>query len=167
MLVRQAYDGAPIDEIPVDDEAGLLEKLDRAASCFADRPGWLPAFRRIEILRRLARLMEREFDALAMLIAREGGKPLIARAETARAINGDDSAIGDMEHFAGREIPMGLTAASENRWAFTTREPIGVVAAISAFVGLLAVADFLVFPQPRCGSASALTIRCGRLRNVS
>jgi acyl-CoA reductase-like NAD-dependent aldehyde dehydrogenase len=134
MLVRQAYDGAPIDEIPVDDEAGLLEKLDRAARCFADRPGWLPAFRRIEILRRLARLMEREFDALAMLIAREGGKPLIdARAETARAINGVDSAIGDMEHFAGREIPMGLTAASENRWAFTTREPIGVVAAISAF----------------------------------
>ena len=28
---------------------------------------------------------------------------------------------------------MGLTAASEARWAFTTKEPIGVVAAISAF----------------------------------
>ena len=28
---------------------------------------------------------------------------------------------------------MGLTAASANRWAFTTKEPIGVVAAISAF----------------------------------
>ena len=28
---------------------------------------------------------------------------------------------------------MGLTAASLNRWAFTTKEPIGVVAAISAF----------------------------------
>ena len=26
-MVRQAYDGASIDEIPVDDEASLLEKL--------------------------------------------------------------------------------------------------------------------------------------------
>jgi acyl-CoA reductase-like NAD-dependent aldehyde dehydrogenase len=134
MLVRQAFDGAQIAEIPVDDEAGVAEKLDRAVRCFADRSGWLPSYKRIEILRRLARLMEREFDALAMLIAREGGKPLTdARIETARSINGVDSAVGDLEHLAGREIPMGLTPASRDRWAFTTKEPIGVVAAISAF----------------------------------
>jgi acyl-CoA reductase-like NAD-dependent aldehyde dehydrogenase len=134
MLVTQPYDGAPIDDIRVDDEAGILEKVHSAARCFADRPHWLPPFRRIEILHRLARLMEREFDAIALLIAREGGKPLIdARAETARAINGVDSAIGDLEHLTGREIPMNLTAASQDRWAFTTREPIGVVAAICAF----------------------------------
>ena len=34
---------------------------------------------------------------------------------------------------AGREIPMGLTPASDDRRAFTILEPIGVVAAISAF----------------------------------
>jgi acyl-CoA reductase-like NAD-dependent aldehyde dehydrogenase len=33
----------------------------------------------------------------------------------------------------GEQIPMGLTAASQNRMAFTLREPIGVVVAISAF----------------------------------
>jgi acyl-CoA reductase-like NAD-dependent aldehyde dehydrogenase len=78
--------------------------------------------------------MEREFDVLAMLIAREGGKPLTdARVETTRAINGVESAAGQIEHMAGREIPMGVTPASRDRWAFTTREPIGVVAAISAF----------------------------------
>jgi acyl-CoA reductase-like NAD-dependent aldehyde dehydrogenase len=38
-----------------------------------------------------------------------------------------------LRNFGGKEIPMGLTAASANRWAFTTKEPIGVVAAISAF----------------------------------
>lgn len=134
MLVRQAFDGAEIAEIQVDGEASVAEKLDRAARRFADRAGWLPPHRRIEILRRLARLLEREFDALAMLIAREGGKPLAdARIETARSINGVESAIGDLEHLAGREIPMGLTPASQGRWAFTTKEPIGVVAAISAF----------------------------------
>ena len=134
MLVRQAFDGAQIAEIPVDDEAGVAEKLDRAARCFADRSGWLPTYKRIEILRNLAQLVEREFDALAMLIAREGGKPLAdARIETARSIDGIQSAAGDLEHLAGREIPMGLSPASRDRFAFTTKEPIGVVAAISAF----------------------------------
>src|SRR5882724_8999235 len=134
MLVRQAFDGAPISEIQVDGEASVAEKLDRATRCFANRAGWLPPYRRIEILRRLARLLEREYEALAMLIAREGGKPLTdARIEAARSINGVESAIGDLEHLAGREIPMGLTPASRDRWAFTTKEPIGVVAAISAF----------------------------------
>src|ERR1700758_1866496 len=42
MLVRQAFDGAPIAEIPVDNEASVAEKLDRATRCFADRAGWLP-----------------------------------------------------------------------------------------------------------------------------
>jgi acyl-CoA reductase-like NAD-dependent aldehyde dehydrogenase len=134
MLVRQAFDGAPIEDIAVDDAASLARKLEHAARCFADRPHWLPAYQRIEILRRLAGLMQREFEALAMMIAREGGKPLTdARIETTRAINGVEGAAGELEHLAGREIPMGLTPASRDRWAFTTKEPIGIVAAISAF----------------------------------
>jgi acyl-CoA reductase-like NAD-dependent aldehyde dehydrogenase len=43
------------------------------------------------------------------------------------------SAAEELRTFAGREIPMGLTPASTDRWAFTTKEPIGVVVAISAF----------------------------------
>jgi len=83
----------------------LKQKLDRAVRCFADRAGWLPAYQRIEILRRLARLMEREFDALAMLIAREGGKPLIdAKVETTRAINGVEIAAGDKDPFYPAKI---------------------------------------------------------------
>lgn len=134
MLVRQAFDGTPITEIAVDSEAQIAEKLDRASRCFRDRKNWLPAHRRIEILRRLARLMERDIEELTLLIAREGGKPLTdARIEALRAVNGVESAVGELEHHAGREIPMGLTKATVGRWAFTTKEPIGVVAAISAF----------------------------------
>ena len=50
-----------------------------------------------------------------------------------RAIDGLRNAAEALRTFAGREIPMGLTPASDRRWAFTTKEPIGVVAAISAF----------------------------------
>lgn len=134
MLVRQAYNGAPIEELPTTSASELGEMLERAARVYQDRSNWLPAHRRIDILRHLARLVRRDAETLAMLIAREGGKPLTdARIEVTRAINGIEGAAGELEHLAGSEIPMGLTPASENRLAFTTREPAGVVAAISAF----------------------------------
>lgn len=134
MLVKQAFDGAPISEIATDGEAEIGGKLDRASRCFRDRKNWLAPHRRIEILRRLAKLLEENVEELAMLIAREGGKPLTdARIEAVRAVNGAASAAGELEHLAGREIPMGLTKATEGRLAFTTKEPIGVVVAISAF----------------------------------
>jgi hypothetical protein len=49
------------------------------------------------------------------------------------AIDSVRSAADEMRVMAGREIPMGLSSASTDRRAFTIREPIGVVAAISAF----------------------------------
>ncbi|RRU25634.1 aldehyde dehydrogenase family protein [Stenotrophomonas sp. 278] len=134
LTVVQAYDRAPIAELPFDDAAALERKLSAAEKAFKNRDGWLPPHQRIAILRRLAALMETRRDHLAMQIAREGGKPLPdAIVETNRAIDGVHNAADELRNFAGREIPMGLSAAADNRWAFTTKEPIGIVAAISAF----------------------------------
>jgi acyl-CoA reductase-like NAD-dependent aldehyde dehydrogenase len=134
MQVVQAFDGALIADIPVDDAASIEAKLSRAAMLFRDRNAWLPKHQRIAILRRLAALVQTEADDFALLIAREGGKPLAdAQVEVTRAVNGILGAISVMETAAGKEVPMGLTPASEGRFAFTTLEPIGVVIAISAF----------------------------------
>ena len=134
LKVVQAFDRAPIAEIETDDAAALDRKLQAAARAFKDRDGWLEPHQRIGVLRRLAALMEGKRDHLALQIAREGGKPLPdALIETSRAIDGVNNAADELRNFAGREIPMGLSVAAENRWAFTTKEPIGVVAAISAF----------------------------------
>jgi acyl-CoA reductase-like NAD-dependent aldehyde dehydrogenase len=101
---------------------------------FADRSGWLKTYQRIEILRKLAGLMEGKREHLGLQIAREGGKPLTdALIETDRAIDGVRNAVDELRVMGGREIPMGLTLASIDRRAFTIIEPIGVVAAISAF----------------------------------
>ncbi|MDQ0314938.1 aldehyde dehydrogenase family protein [Amorphus orientalis] len=132
--VVQAFDRALIAEIETDDAAALERKLQAAERVFRDRDGWLQPHERMAVLRRLAVLMEGRRDHLAMQIAREGGKPLPdAIIETNRAIDGVYNAADELRSFAGREIPMGLSAAAEHRWAFTTKEPIGVVAAISAF----------------------------------
>src|SRR5690554_6489041 len=132
--VVQAFDRAPLADIETDDAAALERKLEAATRVCADRDGWLKPHQRVTILRKLAALMEGSSDHFARQIAREGGKPLRdAIVETNRAIDGVHNAADELRTFAGREIPMGLSAAAENRWAFTTREPIGVVAAISAF----------------------------------
>ena len=134
MRVTQPYDGELIAELPVDTAGDIEAKLDCAAATFSKRANWIPAWQRIEILRRLARLVHEERDSFSMSIAREGGKPLAdGKVEVTRAINGIESAASYIEHIAGNEIPMGLTPASANRWALTTREPIGPVVAISAF----------------------------------
>ena len=134
LQVVQAYDREVIAEIETDDAAALEAKLATATRVFRDRNGWLPVHERVGVLRRLAALMEKRRDHFSRLIAREGGKPLTdAIVETTRAIDGVRNAAEELRNFAGREIPMGLTPASTGRVAFTTREPIGVVVAISAF----------------------------------
>ena len=80
-------------------------------TAFRDRDRWLKPHERIEILSRLASLMDARREQFSRLIAQEGGKPLMdAIVETNRAIDGVRNAAEELRHFAGREIPMGLTA---------------------------------------------------------
>lgn len=134
LTVHQAYDRALIREVPTDDAKALEQKLARAHAAFQNRAGWLKPHQRIAILEKLATLLDAKRGELADLIAREGGKPLTdAQVEAARAVDGVRGAIVELRTQGGHEVPMGLTPASDGRWAFTVREPIGVVAAISAF----------------------------------
>jgi acyl-CoA reductase-like NAD-dependent aldehyde dehydrogenase len=132
--VVQAFDQAPIARLDSDDAAALDRKIEAARRLFADRDAWLKPYRRIEVLGRLAGLMEGKREHLGRQIPREGGKPLTdAFIEVDRAIDGVRNAVDELRVMAGREIPMGLKSASTDRRAFTIVEPIGVVAAVSAF----------------------------------
>jgi acyl-CoA reductase-like NAD-dependent aldehyde dehydrogenase len=132
--VVQAYDRRPIAEVETEGADALEAKLELAARCFRDRDQWLEPHERLAVLSRLALLMEPLREKFSRLIAQEGGKPLgDATVEVNRAIDGVRNAAEELRNFAGREIPMGLTAASTKRWAFTIKEPLGVVVAISAF----------------------------------
>jgi acyl-CoA reductase-like NAD-dependent aldehyde dehydrogenase len=132
--VVQAYDRAPIREVVADSAETLEAKLALAGRTFKNRDGWLKPHQRSAILLRAATLLAERQQVFAKLIAQEGGKPLTdALVEAARAVDGLRNAAEELRNFAGREVPMGLTPASDGRWAFTTKEPIGIVAAISAF----------------------------------
>ena len=132
--VVRAYDRSPIKEIPADSAETLEAKIETAYRLNKDRDQALKPHQRSAILGRASVLLSERIDHFARLIAEEGGKPLTdARIEAVRAVDGLRNAADEIRTFAGREIPMGLTPASEGRMAFTTKEPIGVVAAISAF----------------------------------
>jgi len=132
--VVQAFDRAPIAELATDNAAALENKLATATRLFANRESWLKPFERMAILHKLGDLIQAKRSHFGLQIAREGGKPLTdALVEADRAIDGVRNAAEMLRVAAGKEIPMGLTPASSDRRAFTIHEPIGVVAAISAF----------------------------------
>lgn len=132
--VRAAYDDSLLETLPLMSEGEALQALARAHDKFQDRDAWLEPYERIEILERLATLVEERKDALALQAAREGGKPLVdSRVELARGIDGIRVAISALRGLGGKEIPMRITPSSAGRSAFTYREPRGVVLAISAF----------------------------------
>jgi len=135
--VVRAFDRKPMTEIPEDDAALLEVKLQAAADAFRNRhtshKGRAP-HERAALLYHVAQRLEERRQHFTLLIAQEGGKPVSdAAVEVTRAIDGLRNAAEALRDFAGREVPMGLSRASEGRWAFTTQEPIGIVAAISAF----------------------------------
>lgn len=134
LTVHNPFDRSFVAELPLMDEAAALAALGRAHALARDAAARIPAFERLAVLERLAELMRANAERLVRDAVREGGKPWTdSVVEVERAIDGVRWAARELAHLAGREIPMGLTAASMNRLAFTTREPRGVVLAISAF----------------------------------
>jgi len=134
LKVLSPYDQSLIKEIPLVGKAEVEKALTRAYDLFQDQSKWIPAHERIAILERTAEIMKTKIKELTIIASQEGGKPYVdSKIEVLRAINGVKIAAEHISQLKGEQIPMGLTSASENRIAFTTREPIGVVSSISAF----------------------------------
>ena len=132
--VSAPYDGAVLATVDTADPDVVEQALATAYELYRNRDTWLSPARRIDVLRNVAKLMEERAESLALEAAREGGKPLMdSRVEVARAIDGVLNCAEVLRSDAGHVIPMNLNAASMGRIAFTQREPIGVVVAVSAF----------------------------------
>jgi acyl-CoA reductase-like NAD-dependent aldehyde dehydrogenase len=94
----------------------------------------LPAHKRAEILVRVAGYLGKRHDEVARLISDEAGKPMkAARIEASRAMSTYTFAAVEARKLAGEVVPMDASQAGEGKLAFTLREPIGIVGAISPF----------------------------------
>lgn len=132
--VSSPFDGKVVGTVPFSSIEEVEKAIDLANETFLDHTKALPKYRRVEILEKVMQIMSSQVEELTLLCASEGGKPYIdSKVEVNRAINGVKLAIEHLGAFEGKEIAMGHTVSSANRMAYTFKEPIGVVAAISAF----------------------------------
>ncbi len=134
LKVTSPYDEHLIKELPLTTMEEADELLQQAYALHQDRSKLLPKFERIKILKKFGSLLLENVESLAIQAAEEGGKPLVdSIIEVNRAVNGVEVAIQELGQLRGMEIPMELNEASKNHMAYTMLEPVGVVAAISAF----------------------------------
>ena len=93
-----------------------------------------PPKERINVLKSFIKIIQENTQSLAELATSEGGKPVTdSIIEIKRGAEGVESCIEVLKSESGSVIPMNINEASSNRIAFTQKEPIGVVLAISAF----------------------------------
>lgn len=153
IIVTSAYDEKVLTEIDALSMEEAEKVLDIAKNVYENQDAWLSKTKRIEILEKTMQIMNERVEELTLIAVNEGGKPYVdSKVEVQRAINGVKIAIEHMASFGGREIAMGHTKSSENRMAYTMREPIGVVLAISAFNHPLNLAIHQVIPAIAVGS---------------
>lgn len=94
----------------------------------------LTAFQRAEILEHLSTLFLENREEAASIISLESAKPLkYAYAEIDRTIETYKFAAEEAKRLSGEMIPMDASKNGEGRFAYTIREPIGVIAAITPF----------------------------------
>lgn len=134
LVVTAPFDGAEIATVQAADAKAVEKALQNADALFRNRDAWLAPHERVRILEKAAAIMQSREEELALEAVREGGKPLVdSRVEAARAVDGIKLCVEYLRTQSGDEVPMGLTPPAVGRVAFTRREPIGVVVAVSAF----------------------------------
>lgn len=134
LSVTSPFDGRELGQIATAGPAHVNDAMAAAFALFRDRDCWLSIPERVAILSKAAEIMRSQVEELSLLAASEGGKPYRdSKVEVIRAIDGVRLCVETLRSHAGSVIPMGTTAATAGRLAFTQKEPVGVVVAISAF----------------------------------
>ena len=150
--VTSPFDGKVVGVVPFNSKEEVLDAINLAKDTFLNKKEEFPKYKRVEILEKVIEIMSSKIEELTNLCASEGGKPYLdSKVEVQRAINGVKLAIEYLGSYEGKEVAMGHTISSANRMAYTFKEPIGVVAAISAFNHPLNLAVHQVIPALAVG----------------
>jgi NAD-dependent aldehyde dehydrogenases len=131
--LRSPYSGEIIAEVPVasERETGLAIEAAYEARGIMAR---MPAHERALILEKLAAALDARKDEAIRLLALEASKPYkYAAAEVARTVQTYKFAAEEAKRIHGETIPLDAAPGGEGRIAYTMREPIGVIGAITPF----------------------------------
>jgi acyl-CoA reductase-like NAD-dependent aldehyde dehydrogenase len=156
IAVLSPYDGALVGSVDAngpDDVDTLLHRARQGAALSRA----LPRHRRAAILENAARLVEDQGEAFARTIVSEAGKTIAqARKETLRCINTLKLSAEEAKRNAGEIVPFDAYAGSEGRQGWFTREPLGIIAAITPYNDPLNLVAHKLGPAIAGGNAVVL-----------
>ncbi|MBX5141266.1 aldehyde dehydrogenase family protein [Rhizobium lentis] len=131
--VLSPYDGAPLGSVETTDPAEI-DRLLATARCGAEISRNLPRHKRASILEGAAQIVESRRDAFAQTIVREAGKTIVqARKEVLRCVNTLKLSAEEAKRNAGEIVPFDAYTGSEQRQGWFTREPLGIITAITPY----------------------------------
>ena len=134
LAVTSPYDGRELGQVATAGPEHVDDAMFAAHELFRDKDSWLAIPERLDILNKAAAIMGSQVEDLTLLAASEGGKPYTdSKVEVLRAIDGVHLCAETLRAHPGSVIPIGTTNATTGRLAFTQKEPVGVVVAVSAF----------------------------------
>ena len=152
--VRSPFSGDVVGRVAKAGAAEAAAAIDAAEQAMANP---LPAHKRAEILVKTVSGIARRHDEIAAQIAAEAGKPLkAAKVEASRAMSTYTFAAVEARKLAGEVVPMDAAQAGEGKLAFTLRQPIGIVGAISPFNFPLNLVAHKIAPALAAGCAVVL-----------
>jgi acyl-CoA reductase-like NAD-dependent aldehyde dehydrogenase len=152
--VRSPYSGDVVGRVAKAGAREACQAVDAAEKAMREP---LPAHKRAEILVKVAAALGRRHDEVARLISDEAGKPMkAARVEAQRAMSTYTFAAVEARKLAGEMIPMDAAQAGTGKLAFTLRQPIGIVGAISPFNFPLNLVAHKLAPALAAGCAVVL-----------
>jgi acyl-CoA reductase-like NAD-dependent aldehyde dehydrogenase len=152
--VRSPYSGDVVGRVAKAGAAEARRAVDAAEAAMQEP---LPAHKRAEILVRVAGQLGRRHEEVAQTISAEAGKPLkAARVEASRAMSTFTFAAVEARKLAGEMVPMDASQAGAGKLAFTLRQPLGVVGAISPFNFPLNLVAHKIAPALAAGCATVL-----------
>lgn len=115
-------------------DSSLVEKAIAAAHEATAEMRRLPAYQRAFLLEKISILMNERLEEAARIIAIEAGKPIkTARGEVIRTIQTYKFVAEEAKRLHGETVPLDAAIGGEGRLAYTVREPLGVIGAITPF----------------------------------
>jgi len=132
--IKSPWNQKILEKIPQNNDSQIEGILEEAYKVSKNKGLDFPPDERIKVLKKFSERIDANLSQLASLAASEGGKPITdSIIEIKRGMDGVNCCVEVLKSDSGNVIPMNIDEASKNRMAFTQKEPIGVVLAISAF----------------------------------
>jgi glyceraldehyde-3-phosphate dehydrogenase (NADP+) len=151
--VRNPQDNSLVDTVPRATAVDMEAAIEAAVAGF-ERSRAMPVHKRMTILQKTAEILADKHEEYARVIAQEGIKTIReARKEVTRCIQTIRISAEEARRLNGETIPFDQMPGSENRIGYYSREPIGIIGAITPFNDPLNLVAHKVGPGLAGGNA--------------